>query len=127
MVSACRVRGPRDNRKLLQSPVREDLSPPVEDRLYAILAETNMVTTADEIDTFLCGRPTDAHADGHPLLSLAHHKREFSTCWLAFLRRLRTPALYKRVLLNLHSDVIPHLANPALLIDFLTDSYNVGA
>ena len=34
--------------------------------------------------------------------------------------------LYKTVLTSLHSDVMPHLLDPRLLLDFLTDSYNAG-
>ena len=28
--------------------------------------------------------------------------------------------------MKLHDDIMPHLANPKLLIDFLKDSYDVG-
>lgn len=34
--------------------------------------------------------------------------------------------IYKRVLVNLHQTIIPHLSSPLLLSDFLTDSYNIG-
>ena len=34
--------------------------------------------------------------------------------------------LYKRVLTSLHSDVMPHLLDPRLLLDFLTYSYDAG-
>lgn len=33
---------------------------------------------------------------------------------------------YKTILLILHKRIIPHLHNPANLMDFLTDSYNIG-
>ena len=36
------------------------------------------------------------------------------------------PTLYRRVLVSLHSSVMPHLLDPRLLIDFLIDSYDAG-
>ena len=36
------------------------------------------------------------------------------------------PTLYRRVLVSLHSSVMPHLLDPRLLIDFLVDSYDAG-
>ena len=116
--------------------VLTDAQSSVDERVYALLSDINMVTSVDEIDTFWCGAPaTEAVAsvdgatagDGHPLLSLSQHRREFSTCWLAFLRRSLSPDMCKRVLVDLDTHVIPHLSNPAVLIDFLTDAYNAGA
>ncbi|XP_055936946.1 nucleolar complex protein 4 homolog [Argiope bruennichi] len=50
----------------------------------------------------------------------------FSNTWNRFLKfQLPFPVL-KRVLLVLHKKVIPHLQNPYLLTDFLTDSYKQG-
>ena len=37
-----------------------------------------------------------------------------------------SPTLYRRVLVSLHSSVMPHLLDPRLLIDFLIDSYDAG-
>lgn len=79
------------------------------------------------------------------------HRKQFSDAWLAFLRLpvssiARTlysrdtnvdwldfhsfsqlsSRLYKRVLTSLHSDVMPHLLDPRLLLDFLTYSYDAG-
>ena len=57
---------------------------------------------------------------------LKQHRRVFSTAWLAFLTLPLTSEVHKKVLLNLHSDVLPHMNDPKLLMDFLTDSYNTG-
>ncbi|KAG1175479.1 hypothetical protein G6F70_004098 [Rhizopus microsporus] len=62
----------------------------------------------------------------HPLLQLTVHRRGFSDCWLAFLKLPLTEEMYKKILLILHKRILPHLAEPKLLMDFLTDSYNVG-
>ncbi|ERN17168.1 nucleolar complex protein 4 homolog B isoform X1 [Amborella trichopoda] len=65
--------------------------------------------------------------EGFSTCSIAKRiKSKMSKAWLSFLR-LRLPLdLYKKVLSTLHQDVIPHLANPILLCDFLTRSYEVG-
>ncbi|KAI9481613.1 MAG: hypothetical protein EXX96DRAFT_595322 [Benjaminiella poitrasii] len=62
----------------------------------------------------------------HPLLQLNVHKRGFSDCWLNFFKLPLTEEMYKQILLILHKRILPHLYEPKLLMDFLTDSYNVG-
>jgi len=121
--------GPSCSKMMQQGAVPANLTPSWHERAYALLAEINMATKAEELDSFLCGQPPAAASGGeaHPLLSLPQHRREFSTCWLTFLRQPHPDAMVKRMLVNLDRDVVPHLANPALLIDFLTDAYNLGA
>lgn len=60
------------------------------------------------------------------VLDLKQHRKVFSTVWIAFLALPLTSEIHKKVLLNLHSDVLPHMTDPKLLMDFLTDSYNIG-
>ncbi|KAF9430235.1 hypothetical protein BGZ76_000913 [Entomortierella beljakovae] len=62
----------------------------------------------------------------HPLLTLFNHKRVFSDCWIAILRLPFTTTIYKKTLLIVHKRIIPHLPQPTVLMDFLTDSYNAG-
>ncbi|KAF9111800.1 hypothetical protein BGX27_004404 [Mortierella sp. AM989] len=62
----------------------------------------------------------------HPLLTLFNHKRVFSDCWIAILRLPFTTVIYKKTLLIVHKRIIPHLPQPTVLMDFLTDSYNAG-
>ena len=57
---------------------------------------------------------------------LSQHKKVFSSAWLAFLALPLTSEIHKKVLLSLHSRVIPQMTDPKLLMDFLTDSYNTG-
>jgi U3 small nucleolar RNA-associated protein 19 len=66
------------------------------------------------------------HVKRHPLLTLLNHKRVFSDCWIAILRLPFTPVIYKKTLLIVHKRIIPHLPQPTVLMDFLTDSYNAG-
>lgn len=49
-------------------------------------------------------------------------KQAFSNAWLAFLQMDLPDDIYKKVLEQLHSVVIPHLPNPLLLSDFLSAS-----
>ena len=67
-----------------------------------------------------------AHVKRHPLLTLFNHKRVFSDCWTALLRLPFTTVIYKKTLLIVHKRIIPHLPQPTVLMDFLTDSYNAG-
>ncbi|KAG1455013.1 hypothetical protein G6F46_009984 [Rhizopus delemar] len=62
----------------------------------------------------------------HPLLQLGVHRRGFSECWLKLLKLPLTEEMYRKVLLILHKRILPHMSEPKLLMDFLTDSYNIG-
>ncbi|GMH16323.1 hypothetical protein Nepgr_018164 [Nepenthes gracilis] len=53
-------------------------------------------------------------------------KLKFTKAWMSFLRLPLPLDVYKEVLVNLHQSVIPHLANPVMLCDFLTRSYDIG-
>lgn len=59
-------------------------------------------------------------------LSIRSHKEYFSRAWLALLRLPLAHVTYKKILTSLHSEVMPHLLDPRLLVDFLTDSYDTG-
>ncbi|KAL8009515.1 putative nucleolar complex protein [Plasmopara halstedii] len=60
------------------------------------------------------------------LYSLKQHQHAFSLAWIAVLRHKLPQASYEKVLVQLPDDIMPHLVNPLLLADFLTDSYNIG-
>jgi U3 small nucleolar RNA-associated protein 19 len=62
----------------------------------------------------------------HMLVRLSVHKKALQTCWLAYMRMPLTNDLYKKTLLIMHKRIIPHMTDPRLLMDFLTDSYNAG-
>lgn len=53
-------------------------------------------------------------------------KLKFTKAWISFLRLPLPVDVYKEVLVNLHQVVIPHLSNPLMLCDFLTQSYDIG-
>ncbi|KAG2789360.1 hypothetical protein JG687_00003165 [Phytophthora cactorum] len=60
------------------------------------------------------------------LRSVKQHQYAFSLAWIAVLRHKLPQASYKKVLVQLPDDIMPHLVNPLLLADFLTDSYSIG-
>lgn len=35
-------------------------------------------------------------------------------------------SLYKKVLVIMHDSILPHLAQPSLMLDFLTRAYDIG-
>ncbi|GJJ69199.1 U3 small nucleolar RNA-associated protein 19 [Entomortierella parvispora] len=80
----------------------------------------------DELVEDLTKDASATHVKRHPLLTLLNHKRVFSDCWIAILRLPFTPIIYKKTLLIVHKRIIPHLPQPTVLMDFLTDSYNAG-
>ena len=56
----------------------------------------------------------------------ARHRRAFSDAWLALLRAEFPEDIYRKILMRLHVDVMPHMVNPQLLSDFCVDSIDVG-
>ncbi|KAK8155462.1 CBF-domain-containing protein [Phyllosticta citribraziliensis] len=62
----------------------------------------------------------------HALKSLSAHKRQGQDAWLALLRSGLDADQRKRVLGSMTGWVVPWFLKVELLMDFLTDSYNVG-
>lgn len=62
----------------------------------------------------------------HIVTDLHSHKKAFDEAWLSFLKLELTPDIYKRVLIIMYRSIIPFMANPKYLMDFLTDSYGTG-
>ncbi|KAI8592838.1 CBF/Mak21 family-domain-containing protein [Geranomyces variabilis] len=96
---------------------------------YAILSRIDDPPTTDaELTTFFHSSPPAATAaNKRPAwATIKEHRRAFSDCWLAFFRQPMSADMHKRVLLALHKKIIPYMARPTLLIDFLTDSYDQG-
>ncbi len=50
-----------------------------------------------------------------------------SEAWLALLQMPIPSDIFRKVLLRLHSSVMPNMVNPILLSDFLTYALNQGA
>ncbi|ORZ19354.1 CBF/Mak21 family-domain-containing protein [Absidia repens] len=93
----------------------------------------------DDMDDLLGGSLSDVEDDDNdkdtkkqspkklaPLLQLSVHKKSFTNAWLAILKLPLTEEYYRRTLLIMHKRILPHLSDPRLLMDFLTDAYNAG-
>ncbi|CAH1757990.1 18946_t:CDS:10, partial [Entrophospora sp. SA101] len=101
-----------------------------EERLYNLMENTlqilenlrTMPTDSSEIDEFWTSHP----APSSILLQLGAHRKVFSDCWLSFFKLPMTEESYKKILSIMHKKIIPHMKQPTLLMDFLTDSYNAG-
>ncbi|CAJ0632637.1 15382_t:CDS:10 [Entrophospora sp. SA101] len=101
-----------------------------EERLYNLMENTlqilenlrTMPTDSSEIDEFWTSHP----APSSILLQLGAHRKVFSDCWLSFFKLPMTEESYKKILSIMHKKIIPHMKQPTLLMDFLTDSYNAA-
>jgi U3 small nucleolar RNA-associated protein 19 len=90
--------------------------------LWQLLPNIRMVTVVSELDSFLASNPEKT---SH-LLKLKEHQRVFEDCWLAFLNLPLSSALHKQILMFFDKGIMPHMLNPTMLMDFLTDSYDMG-
>jgi U3 small nucleolar RNA-associated protein 19 len=72
------------------------------------------------------GGSGDGGKRGAKAASLSAHKTLLSTAWLAALRMPLPPDVYRVCMINLYSEIMPCLASPLPLADFLTDTYNQG-
>lgn len=61
------------------------------------------------------------------LLDITAHRKTFSAAWFAMLPQLKSEGELKRVLVVLHSRIMPHLHRPAALMDWLADCCDAGA
>jgi U3 small nucleolar RNA-associated protein 19 len=70
---------------------------------------------------------TSSEPRGKRVTQVRSHRKAFGDCWTELLRIRRLDvASYRRVLLGMHDQILPHLPHPLLLSDFLTDAYNQG-
>lgn len=106
-------------------------------RNFELLRQVKMPTVQEDICKFYCGDPVLNAVDQNEIKVSKFsakqditkpevHRHKFSDAWIAFLRLPLTEAVYKQVLISLDTKVMPHLTDPRMLIDFLTDSYNLG-
>lgn len=101
------------------------------ENVFTMLNLVKMKEKDEDLNNFLIDvKKNKKQKDGNEKLEhsfvLKHHRKAFSSAWLGFLTVPLTSEIHKKILLNLHTDVLPHMTNPKLLMDFLTDSYNTG-
>ncbi|XP_066116976.1 nucleolar complex protein 4 homolog isoform X2 [Saccopteryx bilineata] len=65
-------------------------------------------------------------SDKWKVTHLKEHRKAFQLMWLGFLKHKLPLSLCKKVLVIMHDSILPHLAQPSLMIDFLTRAYDIG-
>ncbi|XP_055971523.1 nucleolar complex protein 4 homolog isoform X2 [Sorex fumeus] len=110
-------------RELLKLVVQGLLSPE-EDRTL-LLSHFRSYLEHDDIRYHTMQAATEAVAratDGHP----EEHRKVFQHMWLSFLKHKLPLSLCKKVLVIMHDAILPSLAQPSLMIDFLSRAYDAG-
>ncbi|XP_068675905.1 nucleolar complex protein 4 homolog [Montipora foliosa] len=114
-------------------PVSEgEKEPYLVENVFTMLSQVKMKENDEDLNNFLIhdmksAKGKDGSVSKQPRFTLVkYHKRFFSSAWIGFLAIPLTSEILKKILLNLHTDVLPHMTDPKLLMDFLTDSYNAG-
>ncbi|KKK25836.1 ribosome biogenesis protein [Aspergillus rambellii] len=91
--------------------------------LVSILSACDAVPTADhEFENFYC----KISKQNKKVISVNSHKKRAQDAWLAVLRNNLSQPLRKTLLRVMVHHIEPWFNRPELLMDFLTDSYNVG-
>ena len=77
----------------------------------------------EEIEKFYIGSPKKAK---HDLYSLNAHKKQAQKAWMALLRQNLSKSQRKSILELMSHRIAPWFLKVELLMDFLTDSFNLG-
>ncbi|XP_027627207.1 nucleolar complex protein 4 homolog isoform X4 [Tupaia chinensis] len=101
-----------------------EVPPAFWDNTFTLLSSVSLPHRDCAVSSFYVKRtePSDKWKVAH----LKEHRKAFQAMWLGFLKHKLPPSLYKKVLMILHDSILPHLAQPTLMIDFLTSAYDVG-
>ncbi|XP_014442889.1 nucleolar complex protein 4 homolog isoform X2 [Tupaia chinensis] len=94
-----------------------EVPPAFWDNTFTLLSSVSLPHRDCAVSSFYVKRtePSDKWKVAH----LKEHRKAFQAMWLGFLK-------HKKVLMILHDSILPHLAQPTLMIDFLTSAYDVG-
>ncbi|XP_062930149.1 nucleolar complex protein 4 homolog [Mobula hypostoma] len=98
--------------------------PVYQQNVFSLLSSIYMPTEEKELTSFLVKQK--GQHERYKAAKLEEHKKKFEQVWLVFLKYKLPAALYKKVLVILHEDVLPHMSDPTLMIDFLTAAYDMG-
>lgn len=100
-------------------------------RLFDILSKIASLfpDTDDQVNNFYLEIPKK-YVNPTRLISsplrLSSHKTVFQKCWLSAFKLPVSYDQYKAVLQILHKSIIPNMIQPQMLLDFLTNAYDVG-
>lgn len=91
--------------------------------LSLLMAMDRAPTSKGDLDNFFAERPAQSRS---PLFSLTAHKKQAEDAWLAVLRSGLSKEQRKGILSAFTTQVAPWFQQVEMLMDFLTDSYDVG-
>ncbi|XP_059533216.1 nucleolar complex protein 4 homolog [Myotis daubentonii] len=92
--------------------------------VFTLLSAVSLPRQESDIANFYV-RHTEL-SDKWKVTHLKEHRKAFQLMWLSFLKHKLPLSLYKKVLVIMHESILPHLAQPSLMIDFLTRAYDIG-
>uniref|UniRef100_A0A5F9C2C8 Nucleolar complex associated 4 homolog n=1 Tax=Oryctolagus cuniculus TaxID=9986 RepID=A0A5F9C2C8_RABIT len=101
-----------------------EVSPTFWNNAFSLLAAVSLPPREPDVCSFYVKRAEPS--DKWKVVHLKEHRKAFQAMWLGFLKHKLPLGLYKKVLVILHDSILPHLAQPTLMIDFLTSAYDVG-
>lgn len=108
------------NRDILSSRVSNAL---IQNSLSIMATIETIPEEQEEFEDFYVGPPSKAK---HGLFSLTSHRKQAQKAWVAMLRQDLTKIQRKSVLDIMSHRIAPWFLKMELLMDFLTDSFNVG-
>ena len=119
--------------KILETrPQSKESSAYVSRNVYHLLCQLSIPKSEGDMSClFSTPNNGDQSGDGgtlpidHSVTNLASHKKVFTSAWTSFLNLPLDVDIHRLVLVALEK-VMPNLLNPKILMDFLTDSYNIG-
>ncbi|KAF2468137.1 nucleolar complex protein-like protein [Lindgomyces ingoldianus] len=91
--------------------------------LSLLMMLDNVPQSKADLDNFYMGAPTQST---NPMYSLASHKSQAQTAWLAAFQSGHNKEQRKTVLRVFSHQIAPWFRQPELLMDFLADSYDIG-
>lgn len=94
------------------------------ERLISIISQCDVVPQPEHEFTKFYAKPEKK--DRNPLLSVGAHKKRAQEAWLAILKNELSDLQRKQLLRMMSHTIVPWFNRPELLMDFLTDSYNIG-
>ena len=94
------------------------------ENVFGFLEAIGMDTVEGNTNTFICKNLSTGESSFK--LDWLEMKKYYGNCWMQILKTRITMDQYKRVLIILDTQVLPYVAKPLLLTDFLVSSYNVG-
>ncbi|KAJ3277638.1 Nucleolar complex protein 4, partial [Blyttiomyces sp. JEL0837] len=120
------IQSPKASNAVANMPIRPETVYTILQALRPISGDDDftqelLIPVTEDIISSIKKEKGEAKLDVQLALS---HRRAFDESWLALLRMKLTMDVYKKVLLILHTKVIPFMSEPTKLIDFLVDSYD---